>query len=190
MSGLTEEQVNALPEKTVLRYGSEIWERRGELFRCLTNPFWTFAEWEELSPHSLYWYAFNMETEVSDLEVLTPAPAPAPASHVVTSVEDAPVCPTCGPLLPGTSPFGCENPSAPAPAPRGFREWSYDEQGHIIPAPRATVTRGQVIAEAEQRWPDNARYDADRIRLGRAAFAEGAAWALHLLTTSAEKDGA
>jgi len=31
--------------------------------------------------------------------------------------RESPVCPNCGPLLPGTSPFGCENPH-PAPTPR------------------------------------------------------------------------
>lgn len=39
----------------------------------------------------------------------------ASQAHVVS--EGAPVCPTCGPLLPGTSPFGCANPARITPTP-------------------------------------------------------------------------
>jgi hypothetical protein len=33
-------------------------------------------------------------------------------------------------------------------------------------------------SEAEERWPDDDRFDPSRIRLGRLAFEEGAKWAV------------
>jgi hypothetical protein len=62
-----------------------------------------------------------------DLLVIIDEPRPDP--QTVTSV-DSPVCPTCGPLLPGTAVGLCANPA----------------RNTITPAPRATVTREQIAA--------------------------------------------
>jgi hypothetical protein len=61
-----------------------------------------------------------------------------PTTPAPRAVESEPVCPNCGPLLPGTPVFGCENPSRETPTPAPVvtveqveqalvREWHQDQ---------------------------------------------------------------